>query len=253
MSYNENMTLLIFVCFLIMIASLGGAVFSARWIEKRMNYLLSFSSGVFLIIAIQLFLEATEHSPSLIFGLGFIGLGIVGLALADYLIPEGHHHHTDEECHDPHTLRGARKMLIGDGIHNIGDGIVLASAFGISPIVGFTTAIGIFVHELVQEISEFFVLTQTGYTKNQALVRNFIASATILIGAFGGYYLSSFENLEGPIVSIAAGAFIYIVLKDILPHSIRRTINDKQYTRHIFFFGVGLALILILSLLLGEH
>jgi len=247
------MTILIIVCLIIMLTSLSGAIFSATWVDRNMNYLLSFSSGVFLIIATQLTFEVIEHGTSLFISLILIGTGVAIFTLLDHIIPEGHHHHQEGEGCDPHTARGARKMLIGDGLHNLGDGIVLASAFSLGPVVGFATAIGIFIHELVQEISEFFVLRQAGNTVKQALTKNFLVSTMILVGAVGGFYLASFEHLESLLLAIAAGAFISIVLKDLIPNSIRQSIDDKKYIRHAISFASGMIIILIISIFTGEH
>lgn len=247
------MTILIIVCLIIMLTSLSGAIFSATWVDRNMNYLLSFSSGVFLIIATQLTFEVIEHGTSLFISLILIGTGVAIFTLLDHIIPEGHHHHQESEGCDPHTARGARKMLIGDGLHNLGDGIVLASAFSLGPVVGFATAIGIFIHELVQEISEFFVLRQAGNTVKQALTKNFLVSTMILVGAVGGFYLASFEHLESLLLAIAAGAFISIVLKDLIPNSIRQSIDDKKYIRHAISFASGMIIILIISIFTGEH
>lgn len=236
-----------------MFISLAGAIFSAPWVDKNMSHLLSFSSGVFLIIAAQLSFEVIEHGESVITSLSLIGLGIAIFAILDFFIPEGHHHHASDECGHTHNAPGARKMLMGDGLHNLGDGIILASAFSLGPVVGFTTAIGIFVHELVQEISEFFVLRQAGYTTKQALSRNFLVSSTIIVGAVGGFYLASFEALESILLGVAAGAFVYIVIKDLIPNSIRNTIDDKKYAKHVMAFALGLIVILAISLFTGEH
>lgn len=236
-----------------MLASLGGAVFSASWVEKNMNYLLSFSCGVFLIVATHLAYEIVEHGTSLILSLGLIAAGITFFLILDRVIPEGHHHHHADDCEDNHqTPVGARKMLIGDGLHNVGDGIILASAFSLGPVVGLTTAVGILIHELVQEISEFFVLRQAGNTVRQALTKNFIVSSTILIGAIGGFYLASFEKIETVLLAVAAGAFITIVIKDLIPNSVRQSMDDKKYIRHALAFASGIVLILAVSAFAGH-
>ena len=204
-------------------------------------------------MAFQLAFEAVEHTGSFLFPLGFIGVGVILLAFTDIFIPEGHHHDHADFSQEQLSQTSARKMLVGDALHNVGDGIVLSSAFIIGPLVGLTTAIGILVHELVQEISEFFVLKQAGYSVRKALSLNFATSATILIGSIGGFYLASFEIFEAPLIGIASGAFLYVVLKDLLPTSIKKLIDDKQYTRHIAAFALGLLLILVLSFLTGGH
>ena len=61
----------------------------------------------------------------------------------------------------------ARMNLIGDGIHNFVDGILIASSFLVDPALGLATTIAIVLHEIPQEISDISVLIRGGYKKNE--------------------------------------------------------------------------------------
>ena len=52
----------------------------------------------------------------------------------------------------------AKMNLIGDGIHNFVDGILIASSFLVGPALGLATTIAIVLHEIPQEISDIAVL-----------------------------------------------------------------------------------------------
>lgn len=141
-------------------------------------------------------------------------------------------------------------MLIGDGIHNIGDGLLLVPAFVISPITGLITAVGILIHEFIQEVAEFFVLRQAGYTTKQALIRNFAVPTTILIGLVLGWTLIQIEGLLAPIIGLAAGAFLYIVFMDLIPTTFpfyRK--NKRVFVWLIVSFFLGLATIMAIEIL----
>ncbi len=219
-----NLSLIIYslsAAFLIMLMSLIGIIFVskklANLLEKNLHYFVSFSAGVFLYVSFHLIEETLEMSTTLTYGLLFVLIGIVLFYLLDKIIPESHHHHTEADGQHNHNRLGAKKMLIGDGIHNIGDGLLLVPAFIISPVMGLITAIGILIHEFIQEVAEFFVLRQAGYTTKEALVRNFAVSSTILIGLLLGWTLIQIEGLLAPIIGLAAGAFLYIVFIDLIP------------------------------------
>lgn len=229
-----------------MLASLSGVLFIwnklGNFIEKNLSFLVSFSAGVFLFVTYLLTEEVFHHSESLSYGIFWIIIGIVIFYSLFKLLPEFHHHHDEAEEHDhPHSKIDARRILVSDGVHNIGDGILLATSFAAGPGVGLITTLSIFVHEFVQEVSEFFVLRQTGFNTKKALVLNFLVSATILIGGIGSYFLfETFEALEVPLLAISAGSFLVVVVNDLIPNSIRHSKNKTHYLKHFVWFILGL-------------
>ncbi|OJI09161.1 MAG: hypothetical protein COV08_01895 [Candidatus Vogelbacteria bacterium CG10_big_fil_rev_8_21_14_0_10_49_38] len=250
------MLIVVWLSLLVMSASLIGvfAVWrrAGRLIEKNLAYLVSFAAGVFLVIAYKLAREAIEHADQATAGLGWILFGFGAVWLVFKLLPTFHHHCEDGDDHC-HTPIDARRILISDGLHNIGDGILLAGALAVSNFLGLVTALSIFIHELVQEISEFFVLKQAGYSARRALTLNFLVSGTILFGSLGGYFLlDKFEALEAPLLGLAAGAFFNVVLHDLIPYSIRHSTNQKRYLKHLIWFAIGAGLNFGLNQLLGH-
>jgi zinc transporter ZupT len=101
--------------------------------------------------------------------------------------------------------------------------------------------IGIFVHEIIQETSEFFVLKEAGFSTKKALLVNLLVSSTILIGSVGSYFLiQTFESIESILLALAAGSFLIVVIYDLIPHSIRTSSNRTHYIKHLFFFMLGI-------------
>ena len=252
---------LILSSLLIMSASLVG-VFSI-WkkfgdiIERNLKFLVSLSAGVFLFIAYNLGHEAIEIAPSTSLSLAWMLAGIVIVYTIFKILPSFHHHHDEHEefkDHD-HCELDTKKILISDAIHNIADGILLVSSFSISTSLGLITVLGIFVHEIIQETSEFFILKEGGFTTKKALFVNFLISSTILIGSVGGYYLiNTFETLEFILLSMAAGSFLIVVLHDLIPHSIRTSKHKTHYLKHFVFFCFGILIMSgINSLTSGSH
>lgn len=235
---------ILFYSVLVMLASLVG-VFSiwqraGRVIERNLSLLVSLSAGVFIVIAYQLGFETVEHAGALGPGLIWVVVGAFGFWLLFKLVPLSHHHHdTAHEMHH-HSRIDARRIMASDALHNMGDGLLLTASFAVSSSFGILTALSIFVHELVQEMSEFFVLRQAGYSTKKALVLNLAISTSILLGALGGFFLlESFEALEVPLLGITAGAFSVVVLQDLIPHSIRASHQKQLYVRHLIWFILG--------------
>lgn len=237
---------------LIMLASLVG-VFSVwhragQVIERHLSLLVSFSAGVIIVIAYRLGVEVVEHSDTLGSGLIWIIIGVLAVWLLFKFLPSSHHHHDETLETHPHSRLDARRIMASDALHNLGDGILLATSFAVSSSLGMLAALSIFAHELVQEMSEFFVLRQAGYSTKKALVLNFAISTTILLGALGGFFLlESFETLEVPLLGLASGAFLVVVFHDLIPHSVRASRHENLYWKHLLWFLMGVVLMFIVN------
>ncbi len=249
------MTEVLVASFVVMLATLGGAVsffkFAGKLIEKNLGFLISFTAGIFLFVSYQLGKEAVQHSVNAETGLFYVMLGAVVVGIIFKFIPHSHEHSSD--CcskEDRGSAIDIRRVLTSNGIHNVGDGVLLATAFSVDFSLGVVTTISVFVHEFAQETSIFFVLRKAGYSIKKALLTNFLVSTTILIGSVGGVLLlSSFAVLEALLLGISAGAFLLVVLQDLVPHSLNESKRNNSLFLHISFFAVGVLLMFLLSLL----
>ncbi len=236
--------------FVIMLVSFSGKLVVWRnvgpLVERNLHFLVSFSAGVLLAVTYGLTTEIVEHAGSLAAGVPWIVLGALVVLIAFRYLPQFHHHHDSQHSH-AHSKIDARRILLSDGIHNIGDGVVIVAAFAVSPFLGLVSTASIVVHEMLQEISEFFVLRQAGLSTRTALFYNFLASSTILIGAIGGFFLlERFEMLEIPLLGLAAGSYLIVVFHDLLPHSIESIAERSHYLKHAVLFLLGLGLMFAL-------
>lgn len=239
--------------FIVMLASLVGVIFVwkqfGKWVEQHLSYLVSFSIGVFLVVIYNLGLEAVEMELTLGMFIGWAVLGVVVLELGGRLIPKAHHHHEFEHDH-PHTRVDARRMLLGDAIHNIGDGILLVPAFLVDIRIGIATTTAVFLHELVQELSEFFVLRDAGHSTKKALVLNFLVSSTILMGVVLSLYVSSYaERFVGLLIAFAAGGFLYVVFRDLLPNTFTCMKKQGSIVLHLLAIILGLVVMFAVGLI----
>lgn len=239
--------------FVVMLASLSGVFFlqktAERFLQTRLSYLVSFSAGVFLVTAGGLGLEVFEIAPSIWQGVILIALGYVGAFALHTLLPETHQHH-DPACNHGHGL-AAKKIIIGDAIHNVTDGVILVVAFSTLPALGIAATVSIMIHEVLQEISEFFVLKQAGYSNKKALLINFAVSSTILAGVGIGYFVSTYHELEVVLLALSAGFFSHVVLHDLLP---KREDHQgvSQFFKHVLLVLIGALLMGTVASLLGE-
>jgi zinc transporter ZupT len=224
----------------VMLTSLVGVIFigktTSKFLEDKLNFLVSFSAGVFLVTSGALALEVFHLADTVWQGAFLILIGYALAFLVHKLMPETHHHHASD-CHEGHGL-AARKLIIGDAIHNVADGVVLVVAFAVSPALGLAALVSIVIHEALQEVSEFFVLRRAGYGVKKALAINFAVSSTILVGVVLGHYALVSHELEVALLALAAGFFLQVVIHDLLP---KHTEHEKMedFYKHAFLVFVG--------------
>lgn len=239
----------------VMLVSLSGIMFTSNrfgeWMKTRITYLATFSAGVLSVLAYHLITEAFEGATSLPIVAGCIVIGVVALELIHGLVPNTHHHH--EETAHSHSHVDGRRVLLSDAIHNITDGFLIVSAFLADWRVGIGATVGIMLHELVQEISEFFVLKHAGYTNRQALTFNFISSSTIFVGIALSFVLISAEGTIAILAALAAGGFLSVVIRDLVPHAVESARTKGSWVQHGLALIVGASLMFALTLALPEH
>ena len=125
-------------------------------------------------------------------------------------------------CHVPtsegHPHSFVYMNLIGDGVHNFIDGMVVAGAFQIDHRLGFVTCIAIILHEIPQEIGDFGVIIYGGFDTRSALLFNLLSGVTAVFGALISLVMSSLVGeLTSFLVPFAFGNFLYIAGSDLVP------------------------------------
>lgn len=228
-----------------MLVSLSGKIVTWKGIgpliERNLHFFVSFAAGVLLVISYSLATEIVEHAGSLNAGFPWIVAGALLVLVAFRYLPNFHHHHDAGHDH-AHSRIDANRILLSDAIHNIGDGAVIVVSFAASPVVGIASTASIMLHEMLQEISEFFVLRQAGLSAARALFLNFLSSSTILIGTLIAYFaLDRFETLEVPLMGLAAGSYLIVVFHDLIPHSLSHD-SSRHLWKHIAYFAIGATL-----------
>lgn len=135
--------------------------------------------------------------------------------------------------------------LVGDGLHNFIDGLIIAAAYLINMGLGVTTTIAIILHEVPQEVGDFGVLVYAGFKKKKALFYNFLIALTAIIGALVGYFIHAAINTAF-LLPIAAGGFIYIAATDLIPELHKRAKIPESVAQFIFII-IGIALMWLLK------
>ena len=229
---------------------------------KVLPHGISFAIGALLAVAFWgLIPEAFEHAkPDEIQWLsGTILAGILGFFVLEKLLLWRHCHsgeceaHGDDEHQHPEHSNGHSHghgaktagtfIILGDAIHNFVDGVLIGAAFLMDVQLGIVTSLAVATHEIPQEVGDFAILLQSGYSQKKALFYNILASLTTVIGGILAYFsLDSLHDSLPYFLALAASSFIYIAVADLIP-SLHKKTDIKTSLQQIALIGAGVALI----------
>lgn len=168
------------------------------------------------------------------------------------ILRHSHHYEGDGHGHaDGHDASEAGKagwmILIGDGLHNFTDGILIAAAFLADPGLGVITAVAIVAHEIPQEIGDFIILLNAGFSRARAYVYNLLCSLMAVIGGIVGFLALDRASDWIPYVLVfASSGFIYIAVSDLMPQMQRRA-TLRETIPQLLLIAVGVAVVLALT------
>jgi zinc and cadmium transporter len=242
--------LIITSLFVVSLFSLIGILFlilKKEILHKILNILVSFSAGTLLGVAfLDLIPEAIKKTKTD----GVFLFIIAGIVLFFVLEKTIFWHHCKEgEC-DIHIY--TYLSLIGDGVHNFIDGIIIATAYIASIPLGITTTIAVIFHEIPQEIGDFGILIHGGFSRIKALCYNFLSAITAILGGILTFFFSTQIQQAVPVLlAFAAGGFIYVSNSDLIPQLHKEKHRSKMILQLIFFI-FGIALIWLLKIIFGH-
>jgi zinc and cadmium transporter len=223
--------------------------------------LISLSAGVLLGTALLHVLpEAFEGpaAPQALFGTLLGGLLFFWLLEKVELYRHAHHHEGDGHDHDHHfdsrqAGRGGFSVLVGDGIHNFCDGVIIAAAFLADTGLGLVTALAIVAHEIPQEAGDFIVLLNAGFSRRKALLFNALSGLAGVAGGVIGYYLVGPWEAALPYLLVAASSsFIYVAVADLLPQ-LQQRLSWRDTLAQVAWLAGGLGLVLLARGMLASH
>jgi zinc and cadmium transporter len=216
-------------------------------LRKMLLFLVSMAvGGLFGDAIIHLIPEAFEQLPGkLIAPLLLLG-GILLFFIVEKVIRWRHCHVPTSEQH-VHPVVALN--LIGDGVHNLIDGMLIAASYIVSAPIGITTTIAVVLHEIPQEIGDFGVLIHGGLSVKKAILFNFLSAVAAVIGGLLFLVIGPHvENLSLYMLPVTAGGFIYIAAADLIPE-LHTECGVSISIRQVAFIALGIGLMALLVLL----
>lgn len=235
---------------LVSLISLVG-VFTLAWRRDKLGEILlvlvSFAvGGLFGDAFIHLIPEAFELFGDKLTVSLLIVAGILLFFVLEKFVRWRHCHVPTSENH-PHPV--VFMNLIGDGVHNLIDGMIIAASFMVSFPIGLATTLAVILHEIPQEIGDFGILVHGGVKVRQALLLNFASALLAVIGAVLSLTIGPFvKDYAAYLMPLTAGGFIYMAGSDLIP-----TLHDqcdpneswKQFLAIVFGLSIMVLLLFI--------
>ena len=165
-------------------------------------------------------------------------------------VPNAHSHshsHSHGRGHHDQArdAASASLILIGDGFHNVLDGVLIAAAFMTDVHLGVVTAIAVMTHEIPQEVGDLAILLNGGMSRAKAFALNTITSLTSVIGGIAAYFfLGDSTSVLPYALAIAASSFLYIAVADLIP-GLHRRVDPGSGLKQFIFIVLGVAVIFV--------
>ncbi len=214
------------------LAAAGFLLLSQSLRNRLLPALVSFAIGTLLGAALLGLIPDAIEYPGINGAHGISTTLLIGLLvffLLEKMVIWRHCHSDHCEAHAPEFEHAQEKaaaslILVGDAIHNLVDGVLIAAAFLTDVHLGIVTSLAIIAHEIPQEVGDFAILLNGGYSRTKALLFNTAASLTTIVGAVIAFFFLGEANAIVPyVLAIAAASFIYIAVADLIPGLHRRT------------------------------
>ena len=234
----------------------------ARAREGVIPHLVSFATGALLGAAL---LGLIPHAVE---GAGMANVHEVGIALiagialffilekfllwrhchddhcAEHPLGDTHDHHGHNHAHEQARKKASGSLvLVGDALHNVLDGVLIAAAFLTDVHLGIVTALAIMAHEIPQEVGNFAVLLHSGVSRRRALLLNLMTSLTAVLGGVVGFFALERALAALPFaLAVAASSLLYVAVADLIP-GLHRRVDARSGVTQVLLIGLGIALI----------
>ncbi|NIQ04363.1 MAG: ZIP family metal transporter [Candidatus Korarchaeota archaeon] len=248
-----------------------------KTVDNVLFILVAFATGTILATSLfDLIPESLHHLEVLnaegaslpeLLAFGLIGLGYVAFFIIERFIYwfHGHAHVRENQivCYDTRT--GQRTQLVekgtniknvallnlmGDGLHNFLDGVIILVAFSTGLANGIVITLAVLFHELPQELGDFGILLYGGFTKRTALLFNFgSALVAVLGGIFALFFSELIQGFNFFFLAFSGGGFLYLATTELMPELTKQKPLKKSIIQAIIFL-IGVLFVLSLVLFL---
>lgn len=183
-----------------------------------------------------------------------LALGVLGFFLLEKLAfwHHGHDAHSGEVQHEHLRQQAAGTLIvIGTGLHNFLDGILLGATFLTSIHLGVVLAVAVIAHQIPQQVGDISVLLVAGVRRSRALLLSALSGTTMVIGGLISWAFLGHEQFLMPyVLAVAAASLIYIAVADLIP-GLHRHEGARLSLLTVVLIGSGIGLIYVMQTVIG--
>lgn len=215
-------------------------------LNKLIYTLISVAAGMMIGGAfLHLLPHSLEHISPFLASWIFV-IGFISFFLVERVLRWRHCHEWECAIHPVSYLN-----LIGDGLHNFIDGVVIAASFMVDFQFGVITTLVVIAHEAPQEIGDYIILVYGGMERKKALFFNFASALTAIAGGIIGYFFLKSTKYIYYVMPFAAGNFFYISASDLIPELHKEVDFKKSFNSFILLIS-GIIMMSLLKFLFKE-
>ena len=257
----------VIVVSLVSLVGLAALALDEARLRRAATVWIAFAAGAllgdaFIHLIPEIFAERGDQAGRLQSSL-LVLAGMVLFFIVEKLLRHQHgplyeqfHGHEHEHEHEPGHGHGRKRPelaainLIGDGIHNFIDGILIGTSYLAGPTLGVSTTVAVLLHEVPQEFGDFGVLVHSGLPVRKAVLLNLLAASSALLGtllaiALGAIVQDAVLDIALP---VTAGGFVYLASADLIPE-LQHDKSPRSIVLHSSLLVAGIATMGLLTLI----
>lgn len=206
-------------------------LFKENWARKNSIFLISFSAGVILSVALtHLAPEAMKLNSNAL-------LWVLASFVFFYILEHSIVIHSCRENANCEVHPFGKVALAGMGLHSLLDGVVIGVGFEVSYGLGILATLSVILHKLPDGISVISILLHSNVKRSQALIYSWLIAIATPLGAVGVFFLvrDVSASFLGILIALVAGSFLYVAATDLVPE-----VHKKSQFSNILLFLLGI-------------
>ena len=216
-----------------------------KWLKKILTFMVSFAvGGLFGDAFMHILPNVYNHSTSVSLSSFYIIGGILLFFILEKFLYWRHCHADTCEVHEKPFVW---LNLIGEGLHNFIDGLIIGASYSVGIGIGVTTSLAVIFHEIPHEIGNFGVLVHGGLPRWRALFLNFLCACVAILGTLLALWIGPrIKDFPSLMMPITAGGFIYIAGSDLIPELHKEVSVPRSFFQLVsVILGVALMALLL--------